>query len=102
MSEEAQRIAIATAVVRGFATQEDAEQFGNPGHGAKFVPDYLHDLNAMHEAEETFNERERIDWFWNICAVLNVAQTHAEAFRIGHATAAQRAEAFLRVKRLWK
>jgi len=58
------------------------------------LPDYLNDLNAMHEAEKSLLETE--DW---ICY-------HDELrdmiFPVWHATARQRAEAFLKTLNLWK
>lgn len=70
------------------------------------IPDYLNDLNAMHEAEkacilETF---EKSLLFRNalhkICC--DGHNYKIEASLIWHATAAQRAEAFLRTLDLWK
>ena len=52
------------------------------------MPDYLNDLNAMHEAEKVLNDHQWDDY---IC-------------QLGHAmgaTAAQRAEAFLKTLNLW-
>lgn len=88
MTEEEQRIAI-------------AESFGylQAKHGPDLVPDYLHDLNAMHEAEKqlVMPPHEKpfcvyIDWLVKITKRINPID----------ATASQRAEAFLRVKGLWK
>jgi hypothetical protein len=60
-----------------------------------FFPDYLNDLNAMHEAEKRlrnqFNTVEEAYW-------RNLA--HVQPHPI-YATAAQRAEAFLRTLNLW-
>ena len=56
------------------------------------LPDYCHDLNSMHEAELTVMGDSR--WFIWMQAKTDVAGVHA--------TAMQRAEAFLRVKGLWK
>jgi hypothetical protein len=58
------------------------------------VPDYLHDLNAMHDAE-TFGGAEVIKcmrfWLFRIC----------DEMTAHHASAAQRAEALLRTLNLW-
>jgi len=63
-------------------------------------PDYLNDLNAMHEAEKTLRLqtiKTYVNWLWQ------VMDSSDEAL-IGtiHATASQRAEAFLRTLGLWK
>ena len=58
-------------------------------HSVKDCPDYLNDLNAMHEAEKTLKVSEIIPYGENV----------------GHdmkATAAQRAEAFLKTLNLYK
>lgn len=70
------------------------------------VPDYLNDLNAMHEAENTglkdVNELSRyLDELDRVCVPTHICPTtHAQAVIM--ATASQRAEAFLRTKGLWK
>jgi hypothetical protein len=110
MNPEAQRIAIAEACGWNELTLLNGCQIGWPPTGRRgyreHLPDYLNDLNAMHEAENFLTEEER-DWY--IQALLqNVSEetcdlspNKAEWF-ITHATAAQRAEAFLRAKGLWK
>jgi hypothetical protein len=58
------------------------------------VPDYLHDLNAMHEAEARGGQaviKAMRFHLWRICDQMT---SH-------HATAAQRAEAFLRSVGKW-
>ncbi len=66
------------------------------------IPDYLKDLNAMHEAEKVLNDKQ-CDNYRNeldrLC--LSEHKTVVED-RVWHATAAQRAEAFLRTLGLWK
>ena len=107
MTPEKQRIAIAEAC--GVASKKTCPScFGDwRTHGCEEcdqagivdaeVPDYLNDLNAMHEAEKLLRERE---WCWRIYAV----QLHAIAGLENevHATASQRAEAFLKTLNLWK
>lgn len=62
------------------------------------IPDYLNDLNAMHEAEGDFNLRQSEEYFNALCDVVT-----AKGYRFIHsATAAQRAEAFLRTIGKWK
>lgn len=68
------------------------------------IPDYLNDLNAMHDAEKKLSLEERnayMSWLWTIC---NRAHRMASVsgWLVPTSTATQRAEAFLRVKGLWK
>lgn len=62
------------------------------------APDYLNSLDAMHSAEITLTKEQR-RLHWN--AVVDVVRSGGEAsiFDVIHATARQRAEAFLRVVR---
>lgn len=64
------------------------------------VPDYLNDLNAMHEAEKVLTPEQSERYSEFILDVLQIPSpfigTARCAFLTGHATAAQRAEAFLR------
>lgn len=60
------------------------------------IPDYCHDLNAMHEVEVSILISDSLTSKWliymqantNVCGV--------------HATALQRAEAYARVKGIWR
>ena len=72
------------------------------------VPDYLNDLNAMHGAENTLTDDEdgplgntisRYRFFLN--QILDV-KTGKNGWRVVNASAAQKAEAFLRALNLWK
>ena len=113
MTPEAQRIAMAEfcgwtdikecsckKVPRGTHAASDRE-----GH----LPDYLTDLNAMHEAEKVLNNRDKIRYatcLFNEVLGAPVSVETANASRDGffahiHATAAQRAEAFLCTLGLW-
>ena len=102
MKPEEQRIAIAKAC--GFTIESDGithcltpcDFSGNYNPEAKLlkkVPDYLNDLNAMHEAEQS----------------LDIVQQGQMVRHLSHlgtrwgliATAAQRAEAFLKTLNLW-
>lgn len=67
------------------------------------VPDYLNDLNAMHEAEKTLTKEQQRSF----ALILQGRQMGgmdylAQDFRAIHATAAQRAEAFLRTIGKWE
>ena len=59
------------------------------------IPDYLGDLNAMHEAEEVLTS-EQVTSYVDFLELMN-ERWSTPAF----ATAAQRAEAFLRTLGLW-
>jgi hypothetical protein len=60
------------------------------------IPDYLNDLNAMHEAEKALTS-EQLEVYCNILHKPN----HGVYWAI-HATASQRAEAFLRTIGKWE
>ena len=95
MKPHRQRIAIAKAC--GFKWSEYSDELGQLV--AEFTPDYLNDLNAMHEAEKVLrDDREAAfrGWLW-----LAHGQPEMRC-AIVHATAAQRAEAFLRTIGKWE
>lgn len=88
MTPEAQRIAIEKTIGDKWWVAK------YPG-GPLLRPDYLNDLNAMHEAEKA-------RWTGDLKRLHNDAKTYTEWKRYQallsydiHATAAQRAEAFL-------
>ncbi len=58
------------------------------------VPDYPNDLNAMHEAEKTLDERN--------LSIMGKILWEINSTHVWHATDRQRAEAFLRAFGLWK
>jgi len=95
MKPEAQRIAIAQAC--GWTDIQQVEPWVGVrpgGNRHELLPDYLCDLNAMHEAENTLPERVRLKQLYHeLC--------HATNGMPCYATTAQRAEAFLRAKGLW-
>lgn len=63
------------------------------GYRIEDLPDYCNDLNAMHEAEKTMDEEQWHDY------VEYVGGRWEQAM---HATARQRAEAFLRALGKWE
>jgi hypothetical protein len=74
----------------------------NPGQHKKHTPDYLNDLNAMHEAEKTLSDvnrwntyRKNLAWRW-------ATNDDDGMWAAINATARQRAEAFLKTLNLWK
>ena len=110
MNEKEQRSAIAEACGWTSKTTEEYVEYSG-GYGAKTkvttwydsngkrgpVPDYLNDLNAMHEAEKVLMN-EQIGVYLRHMSNL----TSLGYFGAIHATAAQRAEAFLKALNLWK
>lgn len=117
MNPEKQRIAIAEAC--GWKRDEWTDTgpypetytgWSHPEHGfVQILPDYLSDLNAMHEAERVLRneqfDRYRADlWMcvgnedfaFESCAPLTAIRFFVSA------TAAQRAEAFLRTIGKWE
>jgi len=112
MTPESQRIAVAEAcgwtlchntgglpcgVPPGFIHEENSRQ----------VPDYLNDLNAMHEAEKVLSAGQINTYLGHLYKYAKVATADSNPWEIivarvaVHATAAQRAEAFLRTLNLW-
>jgi hypothetical protein len=65
-------------------------------------PDYDSDLNAMHEAEKVLNKVQGRRYHENLCEVLRIGEKWPDGVRLISATAAQRAEAFLRTLNLWE
>jgi hypothetical protein len=76
------------------------------------VPDYLNDLNAMHEAEKVLTDEQFFDWSkdkhtdmsynGHLFRIVDRATTPARPCRYHSASASQRAEAFLRTIGTWE
>ena len=108
MKPEEQRIAIAEAC--GWTPTPNGHYTMDPaGLGGQFVhplnlPNYLNDLNAMHEAEKVLIAMDdgrnagstRYLYAANLYNLVPIGQQPITA------TAAQRAEAFLKTLNLWK
>jgi hypothetical protein len=62
------------------------------------IPDYLNDLNAMHEAVETLRGKDGPQWFDFQRTLMIQCGSWMNCIQ---ASAAQRAEAFLRTLNLW-
>jgi len=69
----------------------------DPSGNREPVPDYVNDLNAMHEAEKVLCENKQIDYLKNIVKIMGNTKRDP-AF----ATAVQRAEAFALTLGLWE
>lgn len=125
MTPEAQRVAIAEACGwTRIGKTDDGRWVGrSPNDFVGYItyddlPDYLSDLNAMHEAEKTLVKRQKTVYGDRLADVLNldddyyterselgdrIYSLNSYLFReVAHATATQRAEAFLRTLNLWK
>jgi hypothetical protein len=102
MNEHEQGIAIAEAC--GWKRQEpDSCFFDDPTESFQVyvgdLPDYFHDLNAMHEAERTLNPSLAGCYARTLTSI--AWQSEQPVFAPMSATAAQRAEAFLRTIGRW-
>lgn len=114
MKPEQQRIAIAKAC--GWTDTEIINKGGKIMYGPTEVADYLNDLNAMHEAEKACLTTIPLVTDYGIRLVNALHREHKKNPRIQDtswripvvgncgwfATAAQRAEAFLRTLSLWR
>jgi hypothetical protein len=102
MNKEQQRIAIAEAC--GWKRHADGLGYYQGVHpafmGGRAVPDYLNDLNAMHEAEKVLLTKDGFCGCWETYS--NILTASMGCTDIFHATAAQRAEAFLKTLGLWE
>ena len=65
-------------------------------HLCGYYPDYVDDLNAMHEAEKALINRNLYQDYWPTLEHITGSS------RLAHATARQQAEAFLRTLNLWE
>lgn len=110
MNEEQQRIAIAEAcgwkpeVRKMYAGEKNVKGWGKNAHlhpgdkdrvfamSSHEFPDYLNDLNAMHQAEKTLTFEQKRDY----CEWLCITGPWPSL-----ATARNRAEAFLRTLGMW-
>lgn len=119
MSPEKQRIAIAEACGWRDIYPAISDYMGKvPGNDTllRNIPDYLYDLNAMHEAEKVLSIVNDVDGYssrdryskelLNICGTWKPFEwgneCQADFYKVLHATAPQRAEAFLRTIRKWE
>ncbi len=104
MTPEEQRIIIAQACgwrQVGFGAREGLWRHSRCRTSilAKQLPDYLNDLNAMHEAEKMLTAKQRDVY---AAKIADVTGCDDMLFGFIHSTAAQRCEAFLRTLNKWK
>ena len=117
MSEEEQRIAIAEACgwkrsdLRPSWCHPDNWSMAKNGSYEVWVsrdklPDYLNDLNAMHDAEEMLTQDQMIDYSRHVGKLVTIHLPASRAawmdFKLINSTASQRAGAFLRTIGKWK
>lgn len=109
MTPEAKRIAIAEACGWTIETQKEPQSwvFGGwppntPSYGKTInttyyrqLPDYLNDLNAMHEAEKVLAREQATEYSHIVYRSANREYNYPAAYLAMCATAAQRADAFL-------
>jgi hypothetical protein len=100
MKTETQRAAIAEACGWKFFSPSFAVMDARECDEYEEAPDYLSDLNAMHMAEAKLTTKQRRQFHTELAYV--VGNIHAETWDLIHATAAQRAEAFLRTLGKWE
>lgn len=119
MSPEKQRIAIAMACgwtdIRRQRLYLGDQVWGTKLKGGEKhrnrIPDYPNDLNACHEMEKVLSEEQKITFAGWVNYIYLSTDIHylavpkarrLEVFSLVHATASQRAEAFLRTLGLWE
>lgn len=111
MSDQEINIAIAEVVGWKDLEIEDFSEYGVPcfilmgsnNTGTRLMPpDYCNDLNAMHEAEKVLVEMGVNKWWTYAGHILRHNPSPFGAETAIHATARQRAEAFLRTIGKWK
>lgn len=111
MHPEEQRIAIAKACGWTKFTPDTIQYTACRADGKwGMIPDYLNDLNAMAEAFNTLPESTHVTYGRHLQEICNEGlvgyipcypEDFAGLARIAHATAAQRAEAFLKTLNFW-
>jgi hypothetical protein len=101
MNDHEQRIAIAKICGWKFDTHKDSDgEYSFPvGASWMVIPDYTDDLNDMHEAEKTLDEIKSAEYARTL--VSTAWKSEQPVFAPINATAAQRAEAFLRTIGKW-
>ncbi len=106
LSPEEQRIAIATACGwTGFNPDNipDCLQYEARAPSGKWgsIPDYLNDLNAMHEAVRTLDSHQLEIFHRRLTSDVIGWGSYNKGWVVYQATAAQWAEAFLKALGLW-
>ena len=107
VTDQQQRIAIAEAC--GWTLKKGIRAWNRPNNNGwdclEQLPDYTNDLNAMHEAEKTLDDDLDLDYSENLKIVTGArwgVNNSYDMSKYRSATAAQRAEAFLRTIGRWE
>lgn len=104
MNKERQRVKIAVAC--GWRWREIGDTIEWIAPKRYSPPDYPNDLNAMHEAEKvlTSPQLEQFGRYLTklVTGIFQMHHAHYDTARISHATASQRAEAFLKTIKKWE
>lgn len=104
MTNEQKRIAIAEACGARPHTLEGTQRWFVPTSIFPFLvselPDYLTDLNAMHEAENTLSDTQCQRYIDHLAEITDAVKEYSGVpvtthWCLYHATAAQRADAFI-------
>ena len=76
--------------------------------GTSHLPDYPNSLDAMHEAEKVLTTKQTAEYFYKLRGLVGSAAgklqglvVHPADDYLYHVAASQRAEAFLKVFKLW-
>jgi hypothetical protein len=106
MTQEEQRIAIAEACGWNYIDSKTIYPRGIKDGVTLELPDYLNDLNAMHDAEKVLTQDQMIDYSRHVGKLVTSHLPASRAawmdFKLINSTASQRAEAFLRTIGKWK
>ena len=104
MNPEQQRVAIAEACGKWHSSWP--HEYMNQADRLRHIPDYLNDLNAMHEAEKVL---AKANWGGYAAELYRITDAHNHGISPNHhwlavafSTATQRAEAFLRTIGKWE
>ena len=115
MNKQEQRIAIAEACgvdVPEWCCHEENDCYmecsEHYSEAVNKLPDYLNDLNAMHEAEKVLDDsyeatppRQCVEYAKLLQRIGATTNGGKSEFGVANSTAAQRAEAFLKTLNLW-
>jgi hypothetical protein len=95
MTPEKQRIAIADACGWKIGNFDCLQDKANKlARGDNYLPDYINDLNAMHEAEKILTEQQQYVYSAHLVRLAGWCRNQDLIFKVASATAAQKAEAF--------
>lgn len=101
-----EQINISIAEAGGWTIDERIPLKAKESVTGRWIPDYCNDLNAMHEAEKMLNDEQMAKYAFELDKAFPPDQqdmfAFSRAYCFVHATAKQRAEAFLRTLKKWE